>query len=142
GGPDANGTERKASELGSLDVQDVSFSYPGTERLVLDDVSLRVDPGEVVAIVGENGSGKTTLVKLICRLYRPAAGRILWNGIDATELSPEQVRSQITVLFQDYVQYHLAVRDNIQLGRPERVAEDPAIQAAAAAAGADAFISA
>jgi len=127
--------------LGSLDVQDVSFAYPGTERLVLDDVSVRVDPGEVVAIVGENGSGKTTLVKLICRLYRPAAGRILWNGIEATELSPDEVRSQITVLFQDYVQYHLAVRDNIQLGRPERSAEDEVIRSAAAAAGADGFVS-
>jgi ATP-binding cassette, subfamily B, bacterial len=136
------GAPTEVVRVGSLDVQGVSFAYPGTDRTVLDEVSLRVDPGEVVAIVGENGSGKTTLVKLICRLYGPGAGRILWNGIDATELPPEQVRSQITVLFQDYVQYHLAVRDNIQLGRPERVAEDPAIQAAAAAAGADAFISA
>ena len=141
---DADSNDRTSTgvaRLGSLDVQDVSFAYPGTSRVVLDDVSLRVDPGEVVAIVGENGSGKTTLVKLICRLYRPAAGQILWNGIDATELSPEQIRSQITVLFQDYVQYHLAVRDNIQLGRPERLAADEAIRSAAAAAGAAGFIS-
>jgi ATP-binding cassette, subfamily B, bacterial len=138
----ANGaTTLQPVRIGRLDVEDVSFSYPGTERLVLDDVSVRVDPGEVVAIVGENGSGKTTLVKLICRLYQPAAGRIEWNGIDASALSPEEVRSQITVLFQDYVQYHLAVRDNIQLGRPERLAEEQAIRSAAAAAGADGFVS-
>ena len=99
-------------------------------------------PGEIVALVGENGSGKTTLVKLICQLYRQDAGRILWNGADATSYSPDVIRDEITVLFQDYVQYHLSVRDNILLGRPERAGDAEAVRAAAAAAGADHFLSA
>ena len=118
----------------ALEVRNVTFRYPGSERVVLDDVSLAVEPGEVVALVGENGSGKTTLVKLICQLYRPDSGLILWNGTDASAVSPEDVRNEMTVLFQDYVQYHLTVRDNILLGRPERTGDDDAAVRTAAAA--------
>ena len=125
----------------SLEVQNVRFRYPGSDRVVLEDVSLAVEPGEVVALVGENGSGKTTLVKLICQLYRPESGLILWNGADTDNLSPDDVRNEMTVLFQDYVQYHLSVRDNILLGRPERAGDDDAVRAAAAASGADRFLS-
>ena len=127
--------------VSALEVRDVSFRYPGSHTVVLDEVSLTVEPGEVVALVGENGSGKTTLVKLICQLYRPDAGLILWNGVDSSVLSPDEIRSEMTVLFQDYVQYHLTVRDNILLGRPDRADDDAAIEAAAAAAGADQFLS-
>jgi len=109
---------------------------------VLDDVSLRVGPGEVVALVGENGSGKTTLVKLICQLYRPDAGRILWNGRNAAGLSTEGIRSETTVLFQEYIHYHLSARDNIVLGRADLPPEDRTIRAAAARAGADRFLEA
>ncbi len=123
-----------------LEVERVSFRYPNTSRLVLDGVSLRVEPGEVVALVGENGSGKTTLVKLICQLYRPDAGRILWNGVDAETLDPDDIRAEQTVLFQDYVRYHLSVRDNIVLGRPHEEAEEGAIRAAAERAGAAGYI--
>ncbi len=139
--PSANGSLAPPSRLRSLEMQSVSFTYPDTEAVVLDDVSLEVRPGDVVALVGENGSGKTTLVKLICQLYRPDAGRILWNGMDTSDLSPDEVRSEMTVLFQDYVQYHLSVRDNIVLGRPDQAPTDEAIHAAAAAAGADPFLS-
>ena len=124
-----------------LEVRNVRFRYPGSDRVVLEDVSLAVEPGEVVALVGENGSGKTTLVKLICQLYRPEAGQILWNGADSGSLSPDDVRNEITVLFQDYVQYHLSVRDNILLGRPERAGDETGIHAAAAASGTDRFLS-
>ena len=124
-----------------LEVRNVRFRYPGSDRVVLEDVSLVVEPGEVVALVGENGSGKTTLVKLICQLYRPEAGQILWNGADSGSLSPDDVRNEITVLFQDYVQYHLSVRDNILLGRPERAGDETGIHAAAAASGTDRFLS-
>jgi ATP-binding cassette subfamily B protein len=134
----ANGGGVPTAGVSALEVQNVSFRYPGSEMIVLDDVSLAVEPGE---IVGENGSGKTTLVKLICQLYRPDAGLILWNGVDSSVLSSEEIRSEMTVLFQDYVQYHLSVRDNILLGRPEREGDEAAIEAAAAAAGADQFLS-
>ena len=140
--PDANGAAAPAPRFGGLEVQGVSFRYPGTGALVLDDVSLEIGQGEVVALVGENGSGKTTLVKLICQLFRPDQGRILWNGIDASTLPTGAIRAETTVLFQDYVQYHLSARDNILLGRPESNGGEPAIRAAAAAAGADGFLAA
>jgi ATP-binding cassette subfamily B protein len=102
-----------------LEIEHLDFTYPNTERLVLQDVSLHVEPGEVVALVGENGSGKTTLVKLICQLYRPQRGRILWDGKDASVLDPTKVRSEITVIFQDFIQYHLSALENIVMGRAE-----------------------
>ncbi|HET7574242.1 MAG TPA: ABC transporter ATP-binding protein, partial [Solirubrobacterales bacterium] len=120
-----------------LAVEGLSFTYPGTERRVLDDVSMQIDPGEIVALVGENGSGKTTLVKLICQLYRPQAGEIRWAGVDGGEADPLAVRGDTTVLFQDFLQYHLTAADNIALGRSEREPTAEAIEAAARQAGAD-----
>jgi ATP-binding cassette subfamily B protein len=139
--PPENGSEVPSYSVSAVELDDISFRYPGSDALVLDNVSLAIEPGEIVALVGENGSGKTTLVKLICQLYRPDVGRILWNGIDTSVLSPDVVRQEMTVLFQDYVQYHLSVRDNILLGRPDRAVDDDAIRAAAEAAGADRFLS-
>jgi ATP-binding cassette subfamily B protein len=127
-----------------LEVENISFVYPGTDALVLEDVSLEVNPGEVVALVGENGSGKTTLVKLICRLYEPTAGRILWGGVDAADLEPESLRSDITVIFQDFLQYHLSALENIALGRIDRFADlasaEPLAMEAATQSGADRFL--
>jgi ATP-binding cassette subfamily B protein len=123
-----------------LEVERVSFAYPNTEALVLDDVSLEVGPGEVVALVGENGSGKTTLVKLICQLYRPQAGRILWNGVGASELDPEVIRSDFTVIFQDFIHYHLTASENIEMGRVDRAHGPEEISEAARQASAHEFI--
>jgi ATP-binding cassette subfamily B protein len=122
-------------------VENVSFSYPSTERRVLDDVSMQVDPGEVVALVGGNGSGKTTLVKLICQLHDPAEGRIVWNGTDTDTLAPQDVHADMTVIFQDFIQYHLSAADNIALGRVERPPEMKALAEAARQAGAHDFLS-
>jgi ATP-binding cassette subfamily B protein len=122
-------------------VDSVSFSYPDARAPAVQEVSLEVGRGEIVALVGENGSGKTTLAKLICQLYRPQAGRILWNGVDTATLSPDVVRSEITVLFQDFIRYHLAALDNIVFGRVERSADVEAALAAARVAGADEFLS-
>jgi ATP-binding cassette subfamily B protein len=124
-----------------LEIRDLSFVYPGTDHRVLDDVSLRIEPGQVVALVGENGSGKTTLVKLICQLYRPELGQILWNGRDVNEFDPDELRSNMTVIFQDFIQYHLSVRDNIALGRVERAPEPDTLLQAARQAGAEGFLS-
>lgn len=123
-----------------LDVEGVSFTYPGTQRKVLDDVSLRIQPGEVIALVGENGSGKTTLVKLICRLYHAQTGTIRFNGSDHAEVDAETVRAGMTVIFQDFVQYHLSARDNIALGSVQRDPGPEAIRDAARQAGADGFL--
>jgi ATP-binding cassette, subfamily B, bacterial len=124
-----------------VSVEGVSFTYPGSATPALRDVDLRVDPGEVVALVGGNGSGKTTLVKLICQLYRPDAGRIAWNGVDAATVPQAEIASDLTVLFQDYLQYHLTALDNIVFGRIDRPASMQDAVAAAQQAGADDFLS-
>jgi len=132
---------RAPREFSGLRVENVSFAYPSSPAPVLEDVSLEVEPGEVVALVGENGSGKTTLVKLICQLYRPQAGRILWNAVDVATRPGGEAREDITVLFQDYVQYHLSAYDNIVVGRPDLAQDHERAAAAAERAGATRFLS-
>src|SRR5579864_7218210 len=83
----------------------VSFAYPGTKKLVLEDVNLQLRPGSVVAIVGENGAGKTTLVKLLCRLYQPSGGRILVDGAELRRMHPEKWRSRMAGAFQDFFRF-------------------------------------
>jgi ATP-binding cassette subfamily B protein len=104
---------------------------------VLHDVSLRIDAGEVVALVGHNGSGKTTLAKLLCDLYRPAAGSIRWNGEVAERAV---VRRNTAVLFQDLVAYPLTAAENIGVGDVARIDDTDAIVAAAERAGAHGFL--
>ncbi|HET8627698.1 MAG TPA: ABC transporter ATP-binding protein, partial [Thermomicrobiales bacterium] len=113
----------------------VSFRYAAGSRLVLDDITLAVRPGEVVALVGENGSGKTTLVKLLCRLYDPTDGAITYEGIDLRRFRPADYRRQISVVFQDYAHYHLTARENIWHGDIASPAEAERIEAAARRAG-------
>lgn len=124
-----------------LVVENVSFTYPQGKRPALQDVSLELRRGEVVALVGENGSGKTTLAKLLSGLYQPATGRVLWDGQDVAELDADSLRARIAVLFQDFCQYLLSVRENIGVGRHELVDNLEAIRTAAQRAGADRFIS-
>jgi ATP-binding cassette subfamily B protein len=119
----------------------VSFSYPGTDRLALDEVSVAIESGEVVALVGENGSGKTTLAKLLAGLYRPTTGTVTWDGIDLATIGPSARTNGVAVIFQDFVRYHLPARDNVGLGRHERLDDESAIRAAAQQAGADEFLS-
>ena len=125
-----------------LTVEDVGFTYPESDRPALDGVSLQISAGEIVALVGENGSGKTTLAKILAGLYRPGAGRVAWDDVDLGELGLEGVRESIAVVFQDFEQYLLPARENIALGRQERIDDFDAVVAAARRAGADAFIDA
>jgi ATP-binding cassette subfamily B protein len=134
----AGASSRPGPGFGGLTVTDVSFRYPGVEALALERVSLQVEPGEVVALVGENGCGKTTLVKLICDLYRPLSGSIEWVGLDGG--GPASARDETTVIFQDFLQYYLSAADNIALGRVEREPSPEAIDAAARQARADRFL--
>lgn len=140
---DAQGVQpfRTPRPFEGLRVENLFFTYPKSQMLVLGDVSLEVRPGEVIALVGENGSGKTTLVKLICQLYRPQAGRILWNGLDTSTLNPEELQSDMTVLFQDFIHYHLTALENIALGRVDLPPDPDRIADAARQAGAHEFIS-
>lgn len=115
----------------------VSFSYPGTERLVLDDVNLHLEPGSVVAIVGENGAGKTTLVKLLCRLYQPTSGRILIDGCELAHMPPDQWRSRLAGAFQDFFRFEFKARHSVGVGDVPRLDDVPAVAAAVNRAGAD-----
>ena len=99
-----------------LRVENLSFGYAGSEREALRDISLEIGPGEVIALVGENGSGKTTLIKLLCRLYDPDEGRITLDDVDLRDYPIEELRRQISVVFQDYNHYALTLSENIWLG--------------------------
>ncbi len=120
--------------------QNISFRYPDTQRLALQDFELFVPKGRVVAIVGPNGAGKSTLVKLLCRFYDPQAGSITIDGTDLRDFALDELRQQISVLFQEPVHYNASVRENIGLGDLSRIDEAGLIRAAAEAAGAEAFI--
>ena len=123
-----------------IEVRNVSFAYPGTERTVLNDVSFRVGPGESVALVGHNGAGKTTLVKLLCRLYDPTHGGVFLDGVDLREYDLTDLRQSITAVFQDYAQFHLTAADNIGVANLDRMRDRPGIVRAAAQGGADEVI--
>jgi ATP-binding cassette subfamily B protein len=123
-----------------VELERVTYRYPGTERNALHDVSLKLRPGETVAIVGENGAGKTTLVKLLARLYDPNCGRITVDGDDLRELDVEAWRQQIAVIFQDFIQYYLTAAENIGFGRIESLDDRQRVVAAAKQSGADSVI--
>lgn len=122
-----------------LEFENVSFAYPGKTDLVLDDISFRIRPGEKVALVGENGSGKTTLVKLMCRLYDPTRGRVLLEGYDVRQFSVSKLRRQFSVIFQDFVRYHMTLAENIGLGDIDQGGHRGKIAEAGKAAGVDDF---
>ena len=111
----------------------VSFQYDSESRKALEDVTLTIRPGEHIALVGENGSGKTTLTKLLCRLYDPTQGAIAVDGVDLRQFSIAALRRQMSVIFQDYVHYHLSVRENIWYGNTDLASDDERIVAAARA---------
>ena len=118
----------------------VHFQYPDSARHALIDISLTIQPGQHIALVGENGSGKTTLIKLLCRLYDPTSGAISFDGIDLREFAIAQWRRQIAVVFQDYARYHLTARENIRFGNITLAENDARVENAAHASGADAVI--
>jgi ATP-binding cassette subfamily B protein len=99
-----------------LDLIDVCFRYPEAKDPVLRNINLSIQPGEIVAIVGDNGAGKTTLIKLLCRLYDPTHGVIMLNGVDIRLYDLDQLRRQYSVIFQDFVNYQAKVRENIGYG--------------------------
>lgn len=112
-----------AGEAGfEIEFRDVTFAYPSNpENKVLRGVSFKIAAGERVAIVGENGAGKSTIVKLLCRFYDPTAGMIFVNGRDIRELDPNSLRSQMSVVFQDFGRYGFTVLDNIAIGSYEYI---------------------
>ncbi len=118
----------------------VTFSYPQSDRKLLDNFHLELPRGSFTAIVGPNGAGKSTLVKLLCRMYDPVAGRITRDGVDLRSLSLEQLRSGITVLFQRPMPFNATVEQNIAWGDLQASPGRSVVEAAAAAAGAEELI--
>ena len=121
----------------SIRFEDVSFTYPGTKRQVLEGVNLELKPGSVVAIVGENGAGKSTLVKLLCRMYQPDHGRILIDGVDLARIRSGEWRSRLAGAFQDFFRFEFQARHTVSVGDLSRFDDELAIVAAVGRAGAD-----
>ena len=110
--------------LHTIEFRDVSFAYPGSGHKVLDGVSLRVEKGERLSLVGLNGAGKTTLIKLLCRLYDPEEGQILLDGTDIREYDPEQYRAAFAPVFQDFSLFAFSVAENICLKDEKEITEE------------------
>ena len=120
--------------------EEVSFTYPGQTTPAIDRISLHLQPGQKLALVGENGSGKTTLIKLLTRLYVPSEGRVLLDGRDLNEWQLDALRQRIGVIFQDFVRYQLKVGENIGVGDVAHIESEEQQQTAAEKGMAHPFI--
>lgn len=123
-----------------IDFKGVSFSYPDATGKALDDFTITIPKGKIVAIVGPNGAGKSTLLKLLCRFYDPDNGRIEIDSRDLREIPVENLRRLITVLFQQPSHYNATVRENVWYGDPELQASDAEVEEAIRAAGAEEIV--
>jgi ATP-binding cassette subfamily B protein len=123
---------------GWVDFRDVHFRYPGSEREILRGISVTVEPGQTVAILGTTGSGKSTLVNLLPRFYDVTAGSVAIDGHDVRTVTLASLRSQIGIVLQEALLFSGSVRDNIAYGKPDATLEE--VEAAACAAQADEFI--
>ena len=110
--------------IDAIEFDDVSFTYPGGTEPALAGLNLHIRKGELMALVGENGAGKSTLIKLLLRFYDVEQGSVKIGGIDVKEMDPQELRNRIGVLFQDYANYELSVRENVMMGRPNGVTDD------------------
>lgn len=114
-----------------IEVRDLSFTYPGSERPALENISFTINKGETVALVGPNGSGKSTLVKILCRLYDPQKGSVLLDDDDIVHMDPVAYRRLFSVVFQDFMLYNMTAGENIRMGNTDQA--DPAGRVAEAA---------
>ncbi len=130
-GQDARATKDKIG----IEIEHLSFCYPGSNKNTVEDINLTIQPGEMLVVVGENGAGKTTLGKLLGRLYDPTSGSIAWNGKDLRSLNLAYVRSRIAVVMQDYARFPSTVRENVGFGDLLSLSDDTAINEAISEAG-------
>jgi ATP-binding cassette, subfamily B, bacterial len=137
---DRPGAVRLERAAGVVELDEVTFTYPGEAAPALSDLSLRAEPGQTIALVGGSGAGKTTLAKLLLRFYDPDRGAVCLDGRDLRELELASLRAGVAMLLQESPVLHGSVRDNIAFARPD--ATDAEVRAAAEAAGAAAFIEA
>ncbi|XUK61116.1 ABC-type multidrug transport system, ATPase and permease component [Plantibacter sp. RU18] len=129
-----------SADADHIEVKDVSFSYPGSEKLALHDVSVTIRQGEAIALVGENGSGKTTLSKLLAGLYQPATGEVSFGGVPSTSIDLEELRHTISVISQDYSHWPFSARRNITLGNDREPSAAERFEAAVQASSADSVL--
>jgi ATP-binding cassette subfamily B protein len=118
----------------------ITFTYPGADKPALSNISLTVNKGEIIALVGNNGAGKSTFINLLCRMYEPDLGNISVDGVDLVTMDPEIWRKHITVIFQDYVRYNLTARENIWLGDIDLTPENYRIEDSARKSAAETVI--
>ncbi|MDT9689530.1 ABC transporter ATP-binding protein [Streptomyces sp. P9(2023)] len=129
-------------KLKQITFEDVTFTYQGKDaKRALDGASLTIPTGKIVALVGENGSGKTTLIKLLCGLYQPDSGRILWNDVDAAQADRQELVSRVAAVGQDFYRWPFTAAVNVAIGRPETAMTDDRLEVAARYAGAEELIS-
>ena len=124
----------------TIEFKNVFFKYPETERFILKDFNLVINPGEKIALVGENGAGKSTLIKLLLRFYDTNDGEILINGINIKNLDLNQWHKQIGALFQDFIKYQFTFKENIIFGNLEKKDDMKAIQDALKQSGAENYL--
>lgn len=129
--PPPGGTYKEVPPLRhGIELRDVWFRYDDDHPWVLRSVTAFLPAGQATALVGLNGAGKSTLVKLLCRLYDPQRGAILWDGIDIREMDPAQLRQRMSTVFQDFMAYELTAAENIALGDVDATSRDKVVQAA------------
>ncbi len=136
----SNPVKLSTESVPSIEFKNVSFSYPGSDEKVFDNFSIKIEPMEDIALVGENGAGKTTFVKLLARLYDVQEGEILINGINIKEIELESWHKHIGILFQDFNRYAYSVEDNIRLGDVFKEKDFEKIVDASKKSGADEFV--
>ncbi|MEG4101634.1 ABC transporter ATP-binding protein [Microcoleus sp. Pol17C6] len=133
--PDGGQDSPPSKDKIGIEIKDLSFCYPGSNKSTVEDINLTINPGEMLVLVGENGAGKTTLGKLLGRLYDPTSGTIAWNGKDLRSYSLAYVRSRIAVVMQDYARFPSTVRENVGFGDLLSLSDDTAINEAISEAG-------
>jgi len=140
--PQRSGRALSTPLAGGVAFRDVTFTYPGATKPTLKNLSFAIEPGEVVALVGDNGAGKTTIAKLITRLHDPTGGAVLFDGIDARDFDAGHLRRQVTCLAQNFGRYAATAADNIAFGDWERLAGDAAaVESVARTAGVHELVS-
>lgn len=137
----SNGRPPPSPNPSEIIFENVEFTYRGKDnKRALDGVSLTIPTGKIVALVGENGSGKSTLIKLLCGLYQPDAGRILWDGVDASKADRQELVSRVAVVGQDFYRWPFTAAVNIGIGRADAPMTDQRLDEAVRYAGAETLI--
>lgn len=123
-----------------VSIKNLSYKYPMSEKFALKAISLDIKAGEKIAIVGDNGSGKSTLIKLLMGLYQPTEGKLYFANTDSNKIPDESIRNNITVIFQDFVQYAYSVKENIAFSDISNINNDKEIIKVAEASGVDKLV--